>query len=189
MENKKATLDVLRSSAAKNIFRKLQTFITYRGVSSNTVDRERLKILKGKAISIRVYQWEKFLKRIYMDGQCIRVNGVTNGRGYSSLYIENRNFLTHRFTYMFFVGQIKKGLVIDHKCRIRDCCNPDHLRVVSQRENILAGNGATAYHAKKTHCPKGHQYSFLKNGKGRRCRVCHMAYMKAYHLNNKRKKR
>lgn len=41
----------------------------------------------------------------------------------------------HRLVYEAFVGPVPDGLHIDHLCRIRHCCNPDHLEAVSQGEN------------------------------------------------------
>ena len=32
-----------------------------------------------------------------------------------------------------------EGLVIDHKCRNRLCCNPDHLEAVTQAVNVQRG--------------------------------------------------
>ncbi len=70
---------------------------------------------------------------------------------------------------------IPEGMQLDHLCRVRCCINPDHLEVVTQRENILRGNGTAAVHAKKTHCPQGHEYSY-RDKRGRRvCRICQTA--------------
>jgi len=58
---------------------------------------------------------------------------------------------------------------------VRDCVNPQHLRLLTNRENILCGEGIAAKNAVKTHCNREHEYSaentILYNGK-RRCRIC-----------------
>ena len=57
---------------------------------------------------------------------------------------------------------------IDHLCSNRQCCNPDHLELVSRRENILRGRGATAMVARKGFCDRpGHQ---VVDGKCLSCR-------------------
>jgi hypothetical protein len=45
----------------------------------------------------------------------------------------------HRAAYQVYVGPIPDGLVIDHLCRVRSCCNPDHLEAVTPQENIARG--------------------------------------------------
>ena len=33
-------------------------------------------------------------------------------------------------------GPIPEGLEIDHKCEVRNCCNPEHLQLLTRGENI-----------------------------------------------------
>lgn len=47
---------------------------------------------------------------------------------------------SHRFMWETMVGPIADGLVIDHLCSNRACCNPDHLEPVTQRVNLLRAN-------------------------------------------------
>lgn len=83
----------------------------------------------------------------------------------------------HRLIYEILVGPIPPGMQLDHLCRQRGCVNPNHLRVVTSRENILAP-GSTC-EAKTNHekvsCPKGHLYTaentYTHRGK-RSCREC-----------------
>lgn len=72
--------------------------------------------------------------------------------GYVQIYFNGRRIMAHRYTYQREVGPIPPGLVPDHMCRNRACCNADHLRVVTQRTNC------TENHARNsaTHCPQGH---------------------------------
>ena len=45
----------------------------------------------------------------------------------------------HRVYYEREHGEVPRGLVLDHLCRIRACVNPAHLEPVTHRENVLRG--------------------------------------------------
>ena len=86
----------------------------------------------------------------------------------------------HRLAYESLKGLIPKGLQIDHLCRTRCCCNPNHLEAVTQRENILRGTAPSAVNSRKTACPAGHLYKEYgyRTLKDRRCRECDRLYSK-----------
>ena len=65
--------------------------------------------------------------------------------------------LTHRVVYEFFRGVIPLGLEIDHLCRTRPCCNPNHLEAVSHQINMKRGDTGKCG-LPITHCPSGHEY-------------------------------
>lgn len=80
--------------------------------------------------------------------------------------------LTHRLAWLLFHGPIPAGMTVDHECRNRPCCNPAHLRLLTNIENAR-DNG----NARKTHCPQGHPYNdenTWRTPRGhRQCRQCH----------------
>ena len=76
--------------------------------------------------------------------------------GYGSIYWQKRTHVVHKVVYELLVEVVPSTLNLDHLCRIRPCCNPQHLEPVTVAENILRGNGAGAKNKLKTHCPKGH---------------------------------
>ena len=94
------------------------------------------------------------------------------GYGVFNLGARSNRMLAHRWAYIQKYGAILGGLEMDHKCRVRSCVNPDHLEAVSHRENILRGIAPAAQHAKKTHCPAGHDYNHVRRG-SRECKICH----------------
>jgi hypothetical protein len=96
---------------------------------------------------------------------------------------------THRYAYELLVGPVPAGLQLDHICRHRACVNPAHLEPVTQRVNMLRGEGPAAVNARKTHCPKGHPLSGdnvyahtvrATGTPGRRCRTCNTEAAREY---------
>lgn len=84
----------------------------------------------------------------------------------------------HRLAYAVFRGPIPEGMHLDHLCRTRSCCNPDHLEAVTCRTNILRGTSPAASHAQQTHCIHGHEftesniYRTRSRPNVRQCREC-----------------
>jgi hypothetical protein len=60
-------------------------------------------------------------------------------RGYGYFGITSKNIVrAHRWSYEQAYGPIPRGLVLDHLCRVARCVRPEHLRAVTQAENIRA---------------------------------------------------
>jgi len=96
--------------------------------------------------------------------------------GYGAFSYHGRVCKLHRFMYEKFVGPIPSDMTIDHSCRVRCCGNPSHLEVVTNKENILRGNGAAARAARQTHCIRGHKFEGenlrIRLDGARVCRAC-----------------
>ncbi len=113
---------------------------------------------------------------------CIHWEGKKNTDGYGMLRSSRTvQVYVHRVVYELFFGPIQKGLVVDHKCRTRDCSNPYHLRIVTPAVNSKENSiSPMALNARKTHCNHGHEFTKSntikyvgRNGKEhRRCRAC-----------------
>jgi len=65
--------------------------------------------------------------------------GTHNRNGYGRVYIKGKQPMTHIFVYKFLHGDYKKGLLLDHHCRTRDCCNPTHVQPVTVKVNTHRG--------------------------------------------------
>jgi hypothetical protein len=87
----------------------------------------------------------------------------------------------HRVSFEQFVGPLIDGLTIDHikdVCSSRLCVRPDHLRQVTVRVNVLAGDTLAAANLAKTQCVNGHEftpgniYAPPKRPRSRYCRKC-----------------
>lgn len=79
-----------------------------------------------------------------------------SANGYGKISWNGRHMMLHRVVYELIVGPIPDGRVLDHKCRVRACCNPDHLEPVTVRENTL--RGAAVLFPKNKSCNFSHDH-------------------------------
>lgn len=95
--------------------------------------------------------------------------------GYGVMSFEGRQAYTHRVSVRLFKGAIPPGLQVDHLCKNPRCCNPDHLEVVTPRENVMRSSSPIAAYADQTHCMHGHAFDDTNTyvtKDGRHCRKC-----------------
>lgn len=55
---------------------------------------------------------------------------------YGYIKIQGQVCKVHRISYILMIGEIPKGLNVLHDCDNASCCNPQHLFVGSQQNNI-----------------------------------------------------
>ncbi len=120
---------------------------------------------------------ERFLAKIIIaEVGCWEWTANLYWNGYGEFWDGNKYIRAHRFSYEWFKGEIPDGLQLDHLCRNRACVNPDHLEVVTSRDNILRGIGFAVKNASATHCSHGHPYdlfnTYYRPGGGRSCKTC-----------------
>lgn len=76
--------------------------------------------------------WAKVNKR--GEAECWEWTGSTNN-GYGHLGIDGKMYKAHRYAWMLTNGGIPAGMHLDHRCFNTRCVNPDHLRVVTPKQN------------------------------------------------------
>lgn len=111
------------------------------------------------------------------DG-CWQWEGSISSDGYATL----NGRLIHRIVEEHARGPIDRGLVVDHRCHVagectlgracphRRCVNPDHLRRITNEENVKRGNWASASaeaRRPKSLCVRGH-----RKAPGKGCTTC-----------------
>lgn len=74
-----------------------------------------------------------------MTSPCWEWIGRLNRNGYGRAWHKGREPVAHRAVYEEIVGPIARGLVLDHRCRVRHCCNPQHLEPVTVGTNTRRG--------------------------------------------------
>jgi hypothetical protein len=107
---------------------------------------------------------------------CWRWTGAIDQQGYGRIDVgapSHTMVYVHRVMYELHRGAIPAGLHIDHLCRNRWCCNPDHLEAVTSGENFRRGMSPSAVQARSSFCIRGHEFTpdntrIYRNGR----RVC-----------------
>ena len=99
--------------------------------------------------------------------------GACNRDGYACVSWRGQWASAHRVIYTELVGLISDGLTIDHLCRVRCCVNPDHLEMVTVRENTIRGESCSAMNARRVLCARGHEFDGIDSQGKRRCLTCY----------------
>jgi len=79
---------------------------------------------------------KRFQKKIDFSGECWLWTAGVSRKGYGEFYYEGKMWLTHRLAYLLANGYLPAPpLVIRHKCRSKNCVNPDHLEEGTVEDN------------------------------------------------------
>ena len=98
----------------------------------------------------------RFWQKVDTSGSCWLWTAERSTNGYGRFWVNGRKIPAHRWSFEQVNGPVPAHLVIDHLCRTTACVNPEHLRAVTQRENLMSGRTIVAAEAARTICDNGH---------------------------------
>ncbi len=89
------------------------------------------------AASIEIRFLEKFIPE--PNSGCWLWTASLNNNGYGEIMLRHskKTAYAHRVSYQLFKGDVPSGGKILHSCDMPCCVNPDHLRIGTQRDNLL----------------------------------------------------
>jgi hypothetical protein len=89
----------------------------------------------------------RLLKHVVKSDGCWGWTGHTH-KGYGQLTIRGKTVRAHRLSYELWVGEVPAYMTVHHKCANRLCCNPEHLELATDRENVGEMFARRAYEAR-----------------------------------------
>ena len=85
---------------------------------------------------------KRYIQFVEFDGGCyVPMTHALNADGYYRRIWPNRVYeMFHRFIWRIHNGSIPEGFEINHKCKNRACCNPEHLETLSNYDHTVLTN-------------------------------------------------
>jgi hypothetical protein len=125
----------------------------------------------------------RFWDKLSIFGECWEWDGAVCEQGYGVLVLKVSRFTpsirvyAHRAAWVIANQRdIPEGMVIDHTCENKVCCNPLHLQCVTQTANV------ERYHANRPSagvCKRGHPITT-----GKPCAECNRVRVAAWKASN-----
>mgnify|MGYP003635175455 CR=1 FL=1 len=79
--------------------------------------------------------WDK-VNRTSDPSQCWEWNAYASKGGYGQFKLSKKSYRSHRLAYELCFGPIPPKMCVCHKCDNVKCCNPSHLFLGTQLDNV-----------------------------------------------------
>jgi hypothetical protein len=95
--------------------------------------------MNTKAIKLTESDKERFWSKVDIKSpeECWEWKAGKTLNGYGTFRLSVKHKYAHRLAWELTNGPIPEGMSILHKCDNRGCCNPDHLYVGTQYDNMM----------------------------------------------------
>ena len=144
---------------------------------------------------MRATEVERFWARVDRKGpsDCWEWTGAKLPKGYGQCNWRGQTTQTHRLAYALSNPQnIPGARLVLHTCDNPPCCNPQHLWLGTAKDNTadMMSKGRQKFISRRTHCPRGHEYSEentlwvwqrRRTYLARRCKACQSDKFRTYH--------
>lgn len=95
----------------------------------------RREDIYDKIMSRVVIRWDK----LFEGTPCWEWQGPTSGNGrgggYGRMSLAGQTVAVHIVMFVNFFGYVPGKKQVDHKCENRLCCNPNHLEMLTHKQN------------------------------------------------------
>lgn len=152
--------------------------------STQTVDESFRTPERWNSVPIPERVAERAYERVQVDENGCWISTYSTGsHGYAqigwSIGTKTQMVLAHRAAWVHVNGQMPLGMTLDHLCKVRQCVNPSHLRMLPNYENARRVHGMDW---PMGYCANGHpndlRVSWSRAGSrdGTICGACRLLY-------------
>lgn len=127
---------------------------------------------------------------------CWPWTGYLGSGGYGRVWLRGAKWQTHKMIYELLIGPIPPGCILHHRCHNKRCCNPAHLKVVTQAEHLEIDPVHRVRRPRPEpptpRCRKGHELTdanvLLRRDHGKLVRCCRACADAALRRKNQRRR-
>lgn len=126
----------------------------------------------GITLHFKGINMERLFSKVEKTDSCWNWKGATRGKnGYGAVKVDGKVVSVHKLFYVKYKGEIPEKLLVSHTCNNKLCVNPDHLKLVTAKENHSNGvKRGTIKPQKNEHLKVHPSLSAYRNGC--RCEGC-----------------